>query len=911
MIEIDGIKTEIRAGETILSAAKRLCIDVPTLCHLEGLMPDGSCRMCVCQVEGRKGLLTACSTPCEDGMKVYTDTEEIRLARRFVLELILSRHEGDCLSCGKSGVCELQQLCLEYGVNGTPFKKVIHEHPVQDENPFFNINLKKCIGCRRCVRVCRELQCNSAIAMIGRGDGVYPGTAVMEGSSSCDGNDTLSARGGILENHDCVHCGSCVDVCPTGARTPKSHKAYAETAVRKVRTVCPYCGVGCGMDLLVKGREVVGAKPAAAPPNDGLMCVKGRFAMSFINHPDRLQTPLIRRNGGLEPASWEEALELVTGRFGQIKKDFGPDALAGLSSAKATNEENYLFQKFMRKAVGTNNVDHCARLCHASTVAGLRATLGSGAMTGSIGDIANADTIFIIGSNTTETHPVIGAKVRQALRNGTRLIVADPRYIQLAVMADIYLPIRPGTNVALLNGMMRVILQEGLWDEEFVKKHTQGIEKLKEALVSMTAEDAADICGVSPDAIYGAARLYASSPSASILYAMGITQHTTGTDGVMSVSNLALLCGKIGRPGCGVNPLRGQNNVQGACDMGALPGDFPGYQSVRDPAALKKFEEAWGAELPSQPGLTSIGMMDAAIEGRVKAMYIMGENPALSEPDTAHVIHGLESLDFLVVQDIFLTETAAFADVVLPTASFAEKSGTFTNTERRVQLIRPAIPPVGESRTDGEILIELTRRLGCPQEDISPAGVMDEIAGLTPQYGGISHDRLEKQGSLQWPCPNPGHPGTPVLHVGGFAKGKADFVPVQYIRAPEQTDVEYPLVLTTGRILAQFHTRTMTGREDGLNKTSGEPFAEVHTADAKRLGLSEGETVRISSRRGSIKIRVRLRSKGRKGTVFVPFHFAQAAANVLTYGAVDPVAGIPGFKVCAVKVEKTPEGERL
>ncbi|MEG0663216.1 MAG: formate dehydrogenase subunit alpha, partial [Anaerovoracaceae bacterium] len=568
------------------------------------------------------------------------------------------------------------------------------------------------------------------------------------------------------------------------------------------------------------------------------LCVKGKFAFGFINHPDRLQTPLIRKNGVLEEASWDEALELIVSKINRVRQESGPEAIAGFASARCTNEENYVFQKMMRAAIGTNHVDHCARLCHASTVAGLATTLGSGAMTNSIGEAA--DVIFVTGSNTTEAHPVIGAKINQAVAAGAKLIVVDPREIDLCKKASIFLKIKPGTNVALLNGMIHVILERGLENKKFIETRCENYEELKAIVKEYTPERVGEICQVEPEKIIEAAILYAKAKHAPIYYSMGVTQHSTGTDGVMSVSNLALICGKIGKAGSGVNPLRGQNNVQGSCDMGCLPGDLPGYQKIMDPKVREKFEAAWNCNLPAEPGQTITEILGSVRNNDIRMLYIMGENPLISDPDQTHVEEALKACEFLVVQDIFLTETAELADVVLPAGTYAEKDGTFTNTERRVQRVRRAIPSVGDSREDFEILSEIMHRLGHTNRFVTAEEVFEEMAALTPSYGGISYPRIEAHG-LQWPCPDKKHKGTPILHKDKFTRGeKALLMPITYKPSAELPDGEYPYIFSTGRVLYQYHTRTMTGKIQGLSDLAGTAYVEIHPVDAARLGVVSG-----------------------------------------------------------------------
>ena len=676
--------------------------------------------------------------------------------------------------------------------------------------------------------------------------------------------------------------------------------------MKRTLTVCPYCGTGCMFYLVSDQGRLVGVEPSTTHPvSRGGLCVKGWNAQAFVHHPDRLTTPLIRRNGELQPATWEEALATVIARLMDIRNRNGADALMFASSAKATNEENYLLMKLTRAVFGTNNIDHCARLCHSSTVVGLAETFGSGAMTNTIDCIDQTELIFIIGSNTTEQHPLIGTRILNAARRGAKLIVADNRRIRLARHADLHLRHRNGSDVALLNAMMQVIIAEGLADQAFIETRTENYAALAESVADWTPERAAAVTGLTTVEIVTAARLFAGAKSAMLVYAMGITQHSHGVDNVRCCANLALLTGNVGRPGAGVNPLRGQNNVQGGCDMGALPEYYSGYQKVSNPAVREKFARAWGvAELPANPGLPLTHAMDAAASGRLHGMFIMGENPILSDPDQAHARRALESLDLLVVQDIFLTETAQLAHVVLPAACYAEKDGTFTNTERRVQRVRKAIEPPGEARADWQILRELAEVAG--YGGMRYAGheeIMLEIAGLTPGYGGISYDRLDYQG-LHWPCPNLDHPGTPVLHVNSFTRGLGHFSPVIYRPPAELPDAEYPFVLTTGRTSFHWHTGTMTRRTHLLDREERTPFVEVNPNDAIRLGLREHEPVQVTSRRGSIQLTARISDIVVPGVLFIPFHFAEGAANALTNNVLDPESAIPEFKVCAVSIRR-------
>jgi formate dehydrogenase alpha subunit len=654
--------------------------------------------------------------------------------------------------------------------------------------------------------------------------------------------------------------------------------------------------------------------PFDAQPNKGNLCVKGRFGHDYMWHPDRLTTPLIRRDGQLEPATWDEALDLIASRFSAVKTEYGPDSIALLCSARCTNEENYLMQKLARQVIGTHNIDHCARLCHASTVTGLVQAFGSGAMTNSIADITEAKAILAIGTNTTEQHPVLSLQIKKAVRqHGALLVIADPRRIELTDFAALHLSHEAGTDVALLNGLAYIILSENLQDPAFIEERTENFEAWREVVAKYTPERVSRITGVRVEDLIQAARIYGSHRPASIFYTMGITQHTVGHQNVLAVANLALLTGNLGIPGGGVNPLRGQGNVQGACDMGGLPNFYPGYQLVTDPAVREKFSGYYGIEQPpAKPGLTITEMLQAAYDGRVRAMHIMGENPAMSDPDANHVRECLDKVGFLVVQDIFLSETAELADVVLPAVAFAEKDGTYTNTERRVQRIRQVFSPLGEAKADWRILCQIAQRMGAGTgwHYANPSEIMEEIAEVTPSYGGIHYDRLDGDG-LQWPCPSPDHGGTPILHTSKFPRGRGHFSPVQHQPPAELPDDGYPFMLTTGRILQHYHTGTMTRRVNGLDALAPEERIEVNSVDAATLGITDGDWIRVSSRRGTVKARARVCDRPRRGLVFMTFHFAEALGNELTNNVVDPVAKIPEYKVCAVKVEKADKNPAL
>jgi len=884
-LTIDGLTITADKSKTVLEAALENGIYIPHLCYHPDLKPAGVCRLCMIEIEGR-GLTISCQAPVEEGIVVKTESPEIDKVRRIATELLITNHHSDCLSCSGNNQCELQRVAAYIGIEKERLEQLRLPSkiaPVDTSNPFFDFDPNKCILCGICVRTCEEIQGVRAIDFGFRGF-----------------NTTVSTFGNKpLAESICESCGECVVRCPVGALSPKKFLQPS----REMLTTCPYCGVGCGIYLGIRGTTIVSARGYRENPvNKGSLCAKGRFGHDFVNHPDRLTSPLIKRNGKFEEASWDEALELIAEKLPHYREE----KFAAVSSAKCTNEENYLLQKFTRTVMGTNNIDHCARLCHAPTVAGLAQSFGSGAMTNSINEIVGAACIFAIGTNTTAAHPVIGYKVREAVRRGAKLIVANPREIELCRYADIFLQQNPGSDVALLMGMMRVIVEEKLYDTGFIDDRCENFEEFKESLDTYTPNFVQQTTGVTWDKIVLAARIYAIISPASILFAMGITQHTHGTDNVLATSNLALLTGNVGKPSAGVNPLRGQNNVQGACDLGALPNVYPGYQKVNDPEVQKKFESAWEASLSDTPGLTNTEIFDAIYDGKIQALYMMGENPVLSEADASHVEEALKKVDFLICQDIFLSETARYADVVLPAASFAEKDGTFTNTERRVQRVRKAIEPVGDSLPDWMIICRIAKKMCMKGFDFThPGEIMEEIASLTPSYKGITYDRIDTVG-LQWPCPSTDHPGTQFLHRDRFntKNGKGKFFPLQYRPPAEIPDDEYPLVLTTDRSLYHFHTGTMTRRVEGLEALNSHELLNINPEDAARLGIDDSETVLISSRRGAVNVMTKVTDVCPPGVVSMTFHFFESPTNQLTNCALDPVAKIPETKVCAVRVDK-------
>ncbi len=944
-LTIDNQRVSARDGATILEAARGAGIHIPTLCHHPDLSNVGACRMCVVSVEKARGLQTACTTPVAEGMVVHTNAADAVATRKFVLEMLLSDHPNECMTCEVNGDCELQDLVYDYNVAWPQHSGQRHSYPIDpDPNPFVFIDRNKCILCGRCVRACGEIQNRDVWSFAYRGFK----TKLVAGADEF----MLDAR--------CESCGQCVAYCPTGALFDKMSVGKGRAGqITKVRTTCSFCGVGCQFDLNIRNGRVIRVTSAADAPVNGLaLCVKGRYGYDYVHNPERLTRPLVRAKwldsteverqvtdnrwtiiGNAEErrsavtdhrspvtddtfiaVDWDTALDVVARKLAAEKKQHGGQSFAILASAKCTNEENYLFAKFARQLMGTNNVDHCARLCHASTVVGLAASFGSGAMTNTIRDITEQSRcIFVIGSNTTEQHPVIGVKIRRAKRQrGAKLIVADPRQIELAEHADLYLRHRPGTDIALLNGLMHVIVREGWQDADFIAQRTEGFDELAATVAKYTPAVVSEITGVPAADIERAAQMLAEHRPGALIYAMGITQHKAGVANVMSCANLQMLLGNMGVPGGGVNPLRGQNNVQGACDMGALPNVYSGYQPVTNPAAQAKFEAAWGVPLSSQVGLTVTEMINAAERGDVRCLYIVGENPMTSDPDLRHVQYSLNKAEFIVLQELFFSDTAAYADVILPAASFAEKEGTFTNTERRIQRVRKAVEPPGEARLDTWIISELARRLlalGVAEPNAAapyagwdyqtPQDVMAEINALTPSYAGVTYRRLEAGAQLQWPVPDEGHPGTPILHVGKFTRGLGRFAAVDHVPAGELPDDTYPVYMTSGRVLYHWHGGEMTRRAAGLLAVYPEALVEVSAEDAQRLGLADGDMVRVISRRGTIEAKAWVTDRVNAGLVFTTFHFPDQAANWLTSAEhLDPVAKIPEFKVTAVRLEK-------
>ena len=892
-LRIDDNEIHVPDGATVLDAVNASGTYISQLCKDPDMDAIGACRTCLVEVDGMRGLPASCSVPAADGMKVWTGTGRAREVRAAVLELTSAMvgANGD----GENGHRELTVAAREHGIDAPRWASRERE-PVDASNPVFDIAMDDCILCGRCAQACQEgHQFIGAIDFLGTGRTGRIGTFMDR----------------PLVESVCTTCGQCLSVCPTGAIEVKSPP---QEAVRTVTTTCPYCGVGCGIKAGVDETDRI-IEMLDDPDNQsslGMLCVKGRFGYTFVHHEDRLTAPLVRREGQFVPVSWDEALDYVAERLAE----YGGDEFATLCSAKATNEDGYVQQKFARVVMQSNNIDHCTRLCHSPSVEAMLASLGSGATSNSYVDYEEAGCLVIIGSDANANHPVAAARMRRAvIERGAKLIVINPRRIEMCDFAELWLRPRPGTDVALLNAMARVLLDEGLCDEEFVRDRTEGFDEWRSVVDKYDLDYASGITGVPAGDIAEAARIYANPPfsGSCMIWGMGITQHTNGTPNAHSLLNLALAAGQLGRPGSGVSPLRGQNNVQGCGDAGCLPNSFPGYQVIGDDT-VAKFEDAWGCSLPAEKGMVVTDMVEAMTEGRIKAMYVTGENPLLSEPDLHHAEKAFRSLDFLVVQDIFMHETAEIADVVLPATTFAEKDGTFTNSERRVQRVRKAVEPIGGSRPDWDIICDLARRLsgrrGLDAEGgfsyAHPSEIWAEMAALTPNLAGISYERLE-DGGIQWPCPTPDHPGTRYLYGEDFPRGpRARFVAFDQGPAAEELPSErFPLILNTGRILYHWHGGTITRRADGLLARSPELQVAMSEEDGARFGVQDGEWIRLRSRRGDLEGRAHFTEKMRAGEVFVPFvKLRDHAANFLTNSAFDPNSKIPEYKVCAVRIEK-------
>ncbi len=897
--KLNGRSVVGRPDETLIETAQRHGVDIPRLCYTPGLRPDGNCRACVVEIKGERALAPSCCRYPKEGMEVTTDSARAVLSQKMVLELLLS----DMPQKQYRKDSELDQWARKLGM-GLPRFKARHQPKADVSHPAIAVNLDACIQCTRCLRACREEQVNDVIGYAWRGE---------ESKIVFDFDDPMGAS-------TCVACGECVQACPTGALMP-AREAGLQQIDKTVDSVCPFCGVGCLLTYHVKENVIQFVNGKDGPANHGRLCVKGRYGFDYVQHPHRLTKPLIRKPGvsksadfTVDPgrwgdvfreASWEEALELAASGLARIR-DADRAALAGFGSAKGSNEEAYLFQKLVRTGFGTNNVDHCTRLCHASSVAALLEGIGSGAVSNQVNDVEHSEVIFLIGANPTSNHPVAATWLKNAAQRGAKLIVADPRRTDLSRHASHFLQFNPDTDVALLNAMIHTIIDEGLVNQAFIKDRTSGYDALKENAKAFSPEKMAPICGIPAATIREVARLYATSKASIILWGMGISQHVHGTDNARCLIALTLMTGQVGRPGTGLHPLRGQNNVQGASDSGLIPMMYPDYQRVATPEAKARFEKFWGAELDPKPGLTVVEIMDAAYDGKIRGMYIMGENPAMSDPDLAHARAAMAKLEHLVVQDIFLTETAYLADVVLPATAWPEKDGTVTNTDRMVQLGRKALDAPGEAKPDLWIIQELARRLGLEWTYAGPKDVWNEMRGCMDSIRGITWERLERDSSVTYPCENEGDPGQPVVFQTHFptATGRGKFVPADLIRADERPDKDYPMVLITGRQLEHWHTGAMTRRSGVLDAIEPEPVASLHPLDLAELKAKPGDVVTVESRRGRIALYARADEGTPRGAVFIPFAFHEAAANLLTNPVLDPFGKIPEFKYCAVKVAR-------
>lgn len=893
---LNGQPVQAHAGETLWAVARRHGIEIPHLCHDQGLRPAGNCRACVVEIEGERVLAPSCCRSPTPGMVVRSDSARAVAAQKMVIELLLS----DQPATPRTRRNELTEWAAKLGVGQPRFAP--RTQPAPDvSHPAIAVHLDACIHCTRCLRACREVQVNDVIGLAGRGART---TIVF------DMGDAMGAS-------TCVGCGECVQACPTGALSP-AQGAGLQQADRRVESICPYCGVGCQLTYHIKDERILRVEGRHGPANQGRLCVKGRYGFDYVHHPQRLTVPLLRREGvpkhtPVDPqrwhevfraASWDEALARASEGLRRIRDTLGPRALAGFGSAKGSNEEAYLFQKLVRTGFRSHNVDHCTRLCHASSVAALLEGIGSGAVSNPVRDVAQAEFVLLIGANPTVNHPVAATWIKNAVRQGTKLVVADPRRTELARHAWRMLQFRPDTDVALLNAMMHTIIAEDLIDSAFIEARTTGFDALKAHLAAYRPEAMAPLCGIDADTIREVARAYATARASMILWGMGISQHVHGTDNARCLIALALMTGQIGRPGTGLHPLRGQNNVQGASDAGLIPMMFPDYQRVTDAAARAKFERLWGVPLDDQPGLTVVEVMDAALRGEVRGMYIVGENPAMSDPDAEHARQALAALDHLVVQDIFLTETAALADVVLPASAFPEKTGSFTNTDRLVQLGRQALQPPGQARQDWEIIQSIAQGLGLPWHYTDIGQVYEEMRQCMPSLAGLSWARLQREGAVVHPCPDEDAPGQAVVFTDHFPTpdGRGRFVPVDLVSADERPDADHPFVLITGRQLEHWHTGSMTRRSRVLDALEPDPVGLMHPQDLQRLGVAPGGLVTLRSRRGEVALYARADEGTPVGTVFVPFCYAEAAINKLTNPALDPYGKIPEFKYCAVSV---------
>ena len=895
---IDGQPVCVPAGTSIMRAAGQSGCAIPKLCATDSLEPFGSCRLCLVEVDGRKGYPASCTTPVEAGMVVRTQTPKLAELRRNVMELYISDHPLDCLTCPTNGNCELQDMAGVVGLREVRygFKGENHfECSQKDEsNPYFSYDPAKCIVCNRCVRACEEIQGTFALTLSGRGFD----SRVSPGQSES------------FMDSECVSCGACVNACPTATLTEKSVIQLGQ-AERSVTTTCAYCGVGCSFKAEVKGNQVVRMVPAKdGGANAGHACVKGRFAWGYATHPDRITNPMIRPSidAPWQKVSWDEALAYAAGEFKRIQAKYGRSAVGGITSSRCTNEETYLVQKLVRAAFGNNNVDTCARVCHSPTGYGLKQTLGESAGTQDFASVLQADVVVVMGANPTDGHPVFGSLLKKRIRQGAKLIVIDPRAIDLVrsphVAAAHHLKLLPGTNVAMVNALAHTIVTEGLVAEAYVAERCEGpaFAAWREFVSrpENSPEAAEAITGVPAAEIRAAARLYASAGNGAIYYGLGVTEHSQGSTTVMGIANLAMVTGNVGRPGVGVNPLRGQNNVQGSCDMGSFPHELPGYRHVSDATTRALFESAWNVSIDPEPGLRIPNMFEAALDGSFKGIYIQGEDIVQSDPNTQHVEAAMAQMECVVVQDLFLNETAKWAHVFLPGSSFLEKDGTFTNAERRISRVRKVMPPLA-GKADWEATLALADALGYPMHYSHPSEIMDEIARLTPSFHGVNYDLLEKKGSIQWPCNEAAPEGTPTMHVGGFIRGKGRFMLTPYVPTTEKVTRRFPLILTTGRILSQYNVGAQTRRTANV-AWHDEDRLEIHPVDAEDRGIKEGDWVGIASRAGETVLRATVTERVQPGVVYTTFHFPESGANVITTDNSDWATNCPEYKVTAVQV---------
>ncbi len=900
--KLNGKSISAYENETILQAARRTGVEIPHLCYKDAMRADGNCRACMVEIEGERVLQPSCVRTPTSGMEVTTENERVLHSQKMVLELL----QSDMAESKYTLNSELDYWSQKLDIELPRFES--RHNPEQDlTHPAIAVNLDACIQCTRCVRACREEQNNDVIGYAHRG------------SHSLIVFDIEDPMG----DSSCVACGECVQACPTGALMPSKDLGMLEPD-RKVDSTCPYCGVGCLLTFNVKDEKIIYVEGRDGPANNSRLCVKGRYGFDYIHNDRRLQQPLIRKEGAqkvtniealtqddidsmFRVVSWEEALEFAATGLKKIRDEQGGNALAGFGSAKGSNEEAYLFQKLVRTGFGTNNVDHCTRLCHASSVVALLEGIGSGAVSNQVAEVSEAEVIVIIGANPTTNHPVAATFMKNAARDGKTLIVMDPRRNDIARHAKYYLQFKPDTDVAMLNAIMHSIIEQKLVDEDFIENRTEGYAELKEHLKEFSPEIMEKICGIPAETLHEVARVYASSKASIIFWGMGISQHTHGTDNARCLIALSLMTGQIGRPGTGLHPLRGQNNVQGASDVGLIPMVYPDYQRVDNPAAQSRFESLWNQKLDPNPGLTVVEIMDEITKGNISGMYIEGENPAMSDPNLNHARKALASLKHLVVQDIFMTETALFADIILPASAFPEKDGTFTNTDRRVQLGRKAISPPGEAKQDWWIIQEIAQRLGLDWSYSGPADVFAEMREGMDSIKGMSWERLEQEQSVTYPCESPEDPGQGIIFINDFPteSGRAKFVPAKFTNADELPDDEYPFVLITGRQLEHWHTGAMTRRATVLDAIEPVPVASLHPNDLQKMQISSGDKVKLSSRRGSVECFARVDDGVHEGQVFMPFCYHEAAANLLTNDALDPFAKIPEFKFCALKVKNS------